>query len=33
MSASPSVVGFNGFFRGAYLYHYHNEWYVAGFII
>ncbi|KAH9898108.1 hypothetical protein C8Q73DRAFT_683677 [Cubamyces lactineus] len=25
-SAAPSVVGFDGFFRGAYLYHYHNEW-------
>ncbi|KAI0778474.1 hypothetical protein BD413DRAFT_509566 [Trametes elegans] len=25
-SAAPSVVGFEGFFRGAYLYHYHNEW-------
>ncbi|KAI9060592.1 hypothetical protein FKP32DRAFT_1595337 [Trametes sanguinea] len=26
MSNAPSVVGFDGFFRGAYLYHYHNEW-------
>ena len=26
-SATPAVIGFNGFFRGAFLYHYHNEWY------
>ncbi|KAI0652142.1 hypothetical protein C8Q79DRAFT_897307 [Trametes meyenii] len=26
MSGAPSVIGFDGFFRGAYLYHYHNEW-------
>ncbi|EIW64317.1 uncharacterized protein TRAVEDRAFT_138986 [Trametes versicolor FP-101664 SS1] len=25
-SAMPAVVGFDGFFRGAYMYHYHNEW-------
>nr|VWO94201.1 TcdA [Ganoderma boninense] len=25
-SATPSVIGFDGFFRGAFLYHYHNEW-------
>ncbi|KAI0800975.1 hypothetical protein C8Q74DRAFT_458665 [Fomes fomentarius] len=26
MSGMPSVIGFDGFFRGAFLYHYHNEW-------
>lgn len=26
MSGGPSVIGFDGFFRGAFLYHYHNEW-------
>ncbi|KAI0639697.1 hypothetical protein C8Q77DRAFT_1069629 [Trametes polyzona] len=26
MSAMPAVIGFDGFFRGAFLYHYHNEW-------
>ncbi|KAI0375296.1 hypothetical protein BV20DRAFT_960400 [Pilatotrama ljubarskyi] len=26
MSGAPSVVGFDSFFRGAFLYHYHNEW-------
>ncbi len=26
MSAGPSMIGFDGFFRGAFLYHYHNEW-------
>ncbi|KAH9944136.1 uncharacterized protein BXZ73DRAFT_96633 [Epithele typhae] len=25
-SAVPSVAGFDSFFRGAYAYHYHNEW-------
>ena len=25
-SREPSVVGFDGFFRGAFLYHYHNQW-------
>ncbi|KAI0721355.1 hypothetical protein C8T65DRAFT_705366 [Cerioporus squamosus] len=26
MSGGPSMIGFDGFFRGAFLYHYHNEW-------
>ena len=26
LSAAPNAVGFDGFFRGAYAYHYHNEW-------
>ncbi|TBU45217.1 hypothetical protein BD309DRAFT_956637 [Dichomitus squalens] len=26
MGATPAVIGFDGFFRGAFLYHYHNEW-------
>ncbi|KAI1793848.1 hypothetical protein LXA43DRAFT_971513 [Ganoderma leucocontextum] len=26
MGATPAAIGFDGFFRGAFLYHYHNEW-------
>ena len=26
VSAAPSAAGFDAFFRGAYAYHYHNEW-------
>ena len=33
MSGMPSVIGFDGFFRGAFLYHYHNEWYVRHVIL
>lgn len=29
MSAAPQVVGFEGFFRGAYSYHWHNFWWQA----
>ncbi|THG99901.1 hypothetical protein EW026_g2541 [Hermanssonia centrifuga] len=25
-SAAPDALGFDGFFRGAYIYHYHNNW-------
>ena len=31
MSGGPSVIGFDGFFRGAFLYHYHNEWYARSY--
>ncbi|KAI0348387.1 hypothetical protein BDW22DRAFT_83853 [Trametopsis cervina] len=27
--AQPEAVGFDGFFKGAYMYHYHNHWYVS----
>jgi DDB1- and CUL4-associated factor 13 len=27
-SAAPQAMGFNGFFKGAYSYHFHNGWYV-----
>ena len=27
-SAAPHALGFNGFFKGAYSYHFHNFWYV-----
>ncbi|CAE6469311.1 unnamed protein product [Rhizoctonia solani] len=27
-SAGPNMLGFEGFFRGAYSYHYHNSWWV-----
>lgn len=27
-SAAPQALGFEGFFRGAYSYHFHNFWYV-----
>jgi len=27
-SAAPQALGFNGFFRGAYSYHFHNFWLV-----
>lgn len=26
-SAAPQAFGFNGFFKGAYSYHFHNFWY------
>ena len=32
-SASPQALGFEGFFRGAYSYHFHNFWYVIVLII
>ncbi|KZP16845.1 hypothetical protein FIBSPDRAFT_831374 [Athelia psychrophila] len=28
-SAAPQALGFNGFFKGAYSYHYHNYWWKA----
>ncbi len=28
-SAAPQALGFDGFFRGAYSYHFHNYWYVT----
>lgn len=28
-NAAPAVVGFDGFFRGAFCYHYHNFWWVS----
>ena len=27
-AAAPEAVGFDGFFKGAFSYHYHNSWYV-----
>ena len=30
-SAAPQALGFRGFFRGAYSYHFHNFWYVIRF--
>ena len=27
-SAAPQALGFDGFFKGAYSYHFHNFWYV-----
>lgn len=27
--AAPEALGFDGFYRGAYSYHYHNKWYVV----
>ena len=26
LGASPEALGFDGFFKGAYSYHYHNNW-------
>jgi len=31
-SAAPQALGFEGFFRGAYSYHFHNFWYILLFI-
>ena len=28
-SAAPQMLGFDGFFKGAYSYHFHNFWYVG----
>ena len=28
-SAAPQALGFEGFFRGAFSYHFHNFWYVC----
>lgn len=28
MSSAPQALGFDGFFKGAYSYHFHNFWYV-----
>ena len=32
-SAAPQALGFEGFFRGAYSYHFHNFWYAILLII
>lgn len=32
-SAAPQALGFEGFFRGAYSYHFHNFWYTILLII
>lgn len=29
-SAAPAALGFDGFFKGAYSYHFHNFWWVTG---
>ena len=26
LGASPEALGFDGFFKGAFSYHYHNDW-------
>lgn len=31
-SAGPRALGFEGFFRGSYAYHYHNNWYATSHI-
>lgn len=28
MAAAPEAMGFDGFFKGAFSYHYHNRWLV-----
>lgn len=28
-SGAPQALGFDGFFKGAYSYHFHNFWYVS----
>ena len=29
-AAQPEALGFDGFFKGAFVYHWHNQWYVSG---